>query len=146
MIGNLIKAVFGIAGAMLPLIVGVWACEWWEHRPAGQPAWAHVHFLWIKWMPPESLAAQRDAYKIEYVQAKANVIVLTRAVGVQSAAIRANAAAGVRALATSENAVQRYRSLAATTLAHVRIVSAPLVGDTMCERVRDADLKFTGTL
>lgn len=142
----MIKMIFGVLNAVLPLIIGLAIAEYWEHRAAGQPAWAQVHVLWMKWEPPLSLAAQRDSARIQLVQAHANVVTVTRAITVQNAAVKAQAAAGVAALAQAEIAVQHYRGAAVAASGRDRLLSAPLTGETMCERVQDADTKFTGTL
>lgn len=145
-IGNAIKALFGVAGALLPMLIGIAGTEYWERRALGQPNWANVHVLWFKWAPPEGLAAQRDDARAQLKVAQTNVATVSRAIKVQNAAVQAQAALGVKALAQAETAVTRYRSAALLAASRVRIIQAPLVGDTMCERVKDADARFLETL
>lgn len=145
--GKLITALFGILGALLPLLIGVGVSEWWERRAAGQPQWAQVKvFGHTVWTPPESLAAQRDDARAQLRVAQINVKTITRAITVQNAAVQAQAALGARAMARADAAVMRYRSAAQAAEGRVRLIQAPLVGDTMCERVKDADDKFMETL
>ena len=58
--GKLITGLVGIIGALWLGLAGAGLMWWWDHRPAGDPAWAHVDFLWVHWRAPNSLQARLD--------------------------------------------------------------------------------------
>lgn len=86
--GKIISGIVGIIGALWLGIAGAWAMHWWDTRPAGQPAWANVHFLWFHWSPPESIGARLVSLQAAEAAAAAH----THVVIVQQAQVSAQAA------------------------------------------------------
>ncbi len=144
--GRMLSALVGVIGALWLGVAGVTGAEWWEHRPLGQPTWANVHVLWVRWSPPPGLAAQRDDARYQLKIALDGEAKLEAAVDAQDAAIKAQAAIGAKVLAGAEVDVARYRSAAAAASNRLRILGAPLAGDDVCARVRDADAKLLESL
>ena len=86
--GKLITGLVGIIGALWLGLAGAGLMWWWDHRPAGDPAWAHVDFLWVHWRAPNSLAAQRDADLAAFQTDKRSFDVVYGALEQQNAAVR----------------------------------------------------------
>jgi hypothetical protein len=143
---KLLGGFVGVIGALWLGLAGVAGAEWWERRPAGEPAWANVHLLWWRWSPPPGLAAQRDAALYGMRVAQDGETRLESARDRQNTAIRAQAAAGALAVARGEAGVQRYRAASASAPDQVHAIAAPLTGDSICARMAQADTLFLETL
>lgn len=74
--GKIVTAIVSVIGALWLLFAGVGLNYWWDHRPAGQPAWAHINLLWWHWSPPDSLAARLEALEAGEAQAAARAVAL----------------------------------------------------------------------
>lgn len=144
--GRLISAIVGVIGALWLGIAGAWAIHWWDTRPAGEPTWANLHFLWFHWSPPESLGAQLADADTRLAVAIKDVSALEGAVAQQDAAEQAVAARGTAALAQAEQAVRSLRAGSAGVSTRLVVLGRPIAGDDVCARVKSFDATFTGTL
>jgi hypothetical protein len=145
-LGAMISGLWGVLGALLPLLAGVGAAEVWEHRAVGQPAWAHLDVLFIHLRLPDSLAAQRDAARHDLAAAMAGEARLQSALAAQNATVQAQAAMGARALALAETDVGQRRDAAASLAGQIRVIAQPLAGANDCDRVSQADAQLLETL
>lgn len=142
------KFVSFVLGCVVVLVIvsagpAVW---WWDRRGAGQPAFLTGHFLFWHWSAPESLKAQGADANAKLAVAIKDVASLESAVAQQNAATQALAARGATALQDAQKAVQRYASASQATATRVRIISAPIVGDDTCARVKAFDATFLEAL
>lgn len=145
-LGSVIGAFWSVMGALLPLLAGFGAAEWWEHRACGEPRWARVDVLFVHIAPPDGLAAQRDAARRRLALAEAGEARLEAGVRAQNAAARAIAASGQTAMIRAQSEVQRYRTQAVSAAERAGALGAPLTGATACERVTNADARLLEAL
>ena len=146
--GKLIGGIVGIVGALWLGIAGAGLMFWWDHRPAGDPAWAHVDFLWMHWRAPDSLAAQRDADLAAFVTEKRSFDAVYGALSQQNAAVRLLGQRASAWQATSQQAEIRARASNAWRLSLAdQILATPRPADDSrlgaCEAA-EAVLRRTG--
>jgi hypothetical protein len=89
MIGRLLGAAIGVVWSLALLAGGGAAAEWYERRPAGQPAWARLDVLWLHWRLPDGLAARAAADRAAFAAATAALRSTRGALGRQNAAVLA---------------------------------------------------------
>lgn len=130
--------------------LGIAGTEWYEHRPVGQPTWAHVNFLWFHLGLPDSLSAKLSSDEGKLKIADDNVARLEHSLTVQNAAIRAASQAGVTAQAGSEKAVAAWRLGSAATGRKIALLAdalpAATSNTTECQKSEAVDQAFLSTL
>ena len=145
---KLFTGVIGLIGALWLLFAGIIGAEWWERRPAGQPTWANAHFLWFKWSPPLSLAAQRDQARADFATERASVLVLRKAFDVENGSILTLQTTSDRWQEVSRQAVIRAAAANAwrlSTAARIMALPEPADGSELGQcRAAYGVLKDTG--
>jgi hypothetical protein len=146
-ITSILGAVVGLVGVFWLGIVGWYGAEWYEHRPHGEPTWATVHFLWFKWTPPDSLAAQRDFYKDRVQVLEDDQKRLLSSLQLQNTAIQVMADQGERTKAKAQAAVDQGKAQAARADALAReIAGLPPITDNTCPGLEPSDTALVAYL
>lgn len=145
-IAFIIKNGVAIVGATLLFWVGLGAGIYWEHRPAGEPSWAHVNFLFFKWSPPDSLAAKLKTAQDALGRCQNNEQALTTAINGQSALVAALSDEGAKSRAIADRAVRDYSAARDVAARRSSVIRMPIIGTDECTRVKDFDLVFKGTI